>query len=596
MTVGQLGRVADVLRGDGVHALLEQLVVGAARDHDPEAERGQHGEPQGVVLVHAQDARDADVPTGGVLLAQAAVAEGPRVLVLVEVGQVGLGGAPLLGDAALAAVAGDVALAVVEGGDRELAVVLAQHARVGLGGQREPGELTQAHEGGGLAVVGGVGGECGAEGTHEAGHVRTHHLAAGEELEGAQHGVVEEGAALDAHPLTELVRVLEPDDLVQGVAHHRVAQARTDLAHAGGFLLCLLDRGVHEDGAAAAQVHRVGGGHGGVGEVLDGGAHGLGEGLQEGAATGGAGLVDRDRVDGPVADTQILHVLAADVDDAGDAGVEVVGGPVVGHGLHHALVDAQGGLDQGLPVAGDAGADDRDVVRHLAVDAAQDLDGGGDRVALVAGVVLPDDPVRGIQDHGLDGGGAGVDAQETLSAGGSGGGRGRRGGRSGRRGARGPGGGQGGGVGPGGAWDPGPPVALGEGPALVVVGKEGTHPGGAQVDGLAGGQTRAQLGKGHGAAGGEEGGAHGHVELGVGGAGEGRHLVSQGALEGDAQLGQEVQGTAQEHDVAADGASAGEASDRLGDHGLEHRGGQVRRLSTLVDEGLEVGLGEHPAA
>ena len=36
--VGELGRVADVLRGDRVHAGLEELVVGAPRDHDAEAQ------------------------------------------------------------------------------------------------------------------------------------------------------------------------------------------------------------------------------------------------------------------------------------------------------------------------------------------------------------------------------------------------------------------------------------------------------------------------------------------------------------------------------------------------------------------------------
>ena len=36
--VGKLGRVADVLRGNRVHARLEELVIGAPRDHDAEAQ------------------------------------------------------------------------------------------------------------------------------------------------------------------------------------------------------------------------------------------------------------------------------------------------------------------------------------------------------------------------------------------------------------------------------------------------------------------------------------------------------------------------------------------------------------------------------
>ena len=46
-----------------------------------------------------------------------------------------------------------------------------------------------------------------------------------------------------------------------------------------------------------------------------------GEGLEEGAAARGAGLVDGDGVHRVVADAQVLHVLAADVDDRGDPGL-----------------------------------------------------------------------------------------------------------------------------------------------------------------------------------------------------------------------------------------------------------------------------------
>ncbi|CED90575.1 Hypothetical protein AAM4_0743 [Actinomyces succiniciruminis] len=579
--MGELGRVAHVLGGDGVHALLEQLVVGAARQHDAEAQLGEDREPQRVVLVHAQHPGYADLAAGVLPLAQAPVGEGAPVLVVVQVGHVGLGLAALLGGATLAAVAGHVPLAVVEGGDGQLAVVLAQLAHRGLGGEAEAGQLGQAHQRAGDAVVGLVGGQGGAEAAHEAGDVGADDLAPGEQLEGAQHGVVEEGAALNADALAQLGGVAQLDDLVQGVAHHRVGQSGADVAGGGVLLLGLLDRGVHEHGAAAAQVHGTVRGQRGGGELLDGLAHGLGEGLQEGAAAGGAGLVYGDGVDGAAADAQVLHVLPADVDDAGDAGVQVGGGPVVGHGLHHALVDAQRGLDDALAVAGDAGADDAHVLGHLQVDAAQDLDGGGDGVALVAGVVLPDDAVLLVDDDGLDGGGAGVDAQEAVLVvgGGAVGGRGV-GGR-------------------GGPADPlhgGLGVAGAEGGEFGVVGEQGAHAAGARAGGAAGGEAVGDLGQRRRLPVGQEGGADGDVQLGVVGAGEGVDLVGQGALEGPAQLGQEVQRAAQEHDVAADGAAAGQAGDGLGDHGLEHGGGQVLAGGALVDQRLQVGLGEHAAA
>ena len=134
VAVHELGRVADVLGGDRFDAGFEQFVAGTAGDHHLEAQRGEQREPERVVLVHVEGARDADFASGGVLVGEAAVGEATLVLVVVQVRAVG---ALLLGvAAAFAAVAGHEARAVGERGDGELAVVLAQLAHVAFGGHR----------------------------------------------------------------------------------------------------------------------------------------------------------------------------------------------------------------------------------------------------------------------------------------------------------------------------------------------------------------------------------------------------------------------------------------------------------------------------
>ena len=67
-------------------------------------------------------------------------------------------------------------------------------------------------------------------------------------------------------------------------------------------------------------------------------------------------------------------------------------------------------------------------------------------------------------------------------------------------------------------------------------------------------------------------------------------------VEATAQLGEVLERAAQEGDVAADGAAAGEAGDGLRHHGLEDRGGHVLRTRALVEQRLHVRLGEHAAA
>ena len=93
----------------------------------------------------------------------------------------------------------------------------------------------------------------------------------------------------------------------------------------------------------------------------------------------------------------------------------------------------------------------------------------------------------------------------------------------------------------------------------------------------------------------EEGRADRDVELGVVRGDEGIGLGQEG-LVGLAQGRQEVQGAAEEHDGSADRAPARQARDGLGGDRVEDGGGQVLVGGALVDEGLDVGLGEDAAA
>ena len=584
--VDEFGRVAHVLRGDGLHAGLEEVVVGAARDHDAEAQSSEHREPERVVLVHAEHARDADVAAERLFLGEAAVAEDPLVLPVVEVGQVGLLGDALQGCAALAAVARHVTLAVGERRDGHLAVVLAQAAGLARGVDAEALEGLDRREcRGPLPRVVHPRGQGRAVRAHEAGDVGAHDLAAGEQLEGAQHGVVEEGTALHDDALTEVRGLLELDDLVEGVAHDGVGQAGADVAHVSAFLLRLLDGGVHEHRAAGAQVHGRFRLHGHPGEGTHVGAHGLREGLQEGAATRGARLVDGDGVHRVVADAQVLHVLAADVDDGGDAGADEFGGAVVGHRLDLALVHGEGGLDQALAVAGRARAADLAALGQRASHGAHDVDGSGHGVALVGGVVGEDDAVLGVDDDRLDRRGARVDAEPAAALG----------------------------LVEAGLGDDVEAVAGHELLAVLGGGEEGGHARGLDLHGsggealhegrelVAAGVDRGGarfLGLAHLLGGlllGEEGRADRNVELGVIGGDEGVGL-GQERLVCLTQGGQEVQGAAEEHDGSADRAPACQARDGLGGDGVEDGGGQVLVGGALVDEGLDVGLGEDAAA
>ena len=386
VAVAELGRVADGLGGHGLDAGLVGLAVGLVGENDAEAQLGEERVPERIVLVHVEGARNAHGAAGGLLLGEHRAVKEQLVLVLKQVGGVALGA--LAGARALlAAVARDEAVPLAKVVDGQQAVVGAATA-VDVGVlDLQVVDLLAGEQAGGAGLAGTVAGEkCGTVGAHAAGHVRTDDVAAGQKLEGAQRRIGHEGAALDHAVLADLVEVTQLDDLEQGVLDDGVGEACGHVTDGRALLLGLLDAGVHEDGAAGAQVDGARGVHGRLGELLDAHVHGHGEGLDEGAAAGGAGLVEHDVLDDAVLDLQALHVLAADVQDELNVGDEGLGAAQVRDGLDFSGVCAQGLDEDLLAVAGGGHVADGAVRGHLVVDVVRDGAGGAQDVAVVVAV------------------------------------------------------------------------------------------------------------------------------------------------------------------------------------------------------------------
>ena len=369
--------------------------------------------------------------------------------------------------------------------------------------------------------------------------------------------------------LAQIVGGGGPDDLVNGVFHDGGGQARGDIRHAGPVLLGLLHAGVHEHGTPGAQVHRLFGEQPQLGEVGDGIAQGLGKGLDKGAAAGGAGLVEHDGVHRAVADLKALHVLAADVDDKVHVGLEVGRRLIVGHGLHQAEIAGKGVFDEVLAIAGDGGTFDLNAVPAQGIDLLQLLQDDGHGVALVGVVVGIQQSAVGGDQGQLGGGGPGVDTQ------------------------------------PGGTG-----IGLGvhlRGVVGVVPGTEGVilllavEQGGHGVHRCRCLHALLQLFqhvlKGHGLiVGGAQGRAHGGKAVAVLGEDGVVGVQLQGVHKALPQAHEEVEGAAQKDDLALQLPALGQPGHRLVHHGLEDGRGHVLLPPALVQDGLDVALGEHAAA
>ena len=105
-----------------------------------------------------------------------------------------------------------------------------------------------------------------------------------------------------------------------------------------------------------------------------------------------------------ILDPQVFHVLAADIDDRGDTGLDEFRGAIVRHCFDFALVHGQGSGDQTFAVSGCAGSANHGPFGQFRANAADDVDGRSNRVAFVGGIVGENNPVVFVDDDGFDGG------------------------------------------------------------------------------------------------------------------------------------------------------------------------------------------------
>ena len=332
-------------------------------------------------------------------------------LPFIKVGQVGLFGSA---ERTLTAVARNEAAAAAEVVDGQVAVVLADAAARRAHIVLEARENVRADERGAvLAVVLGV--QRRAVSTHETRDSRAGNIAADFLLERAQDGVIEERAALYDNVLTEVVRRVRTDNLVQRVLDNRYRQTGRNRVNARAVLLRLLDRGVHEHRAARTQINGVLCEQTQLAELLDGVAHRAGKRLDERAAAGRAGFVQRNIVDTLVADFEAFDVLTADVDDEINIRAEMACRAEVRDRLDQTEIHAECVLNQCFAVAGDRRGNNMYAVAAEFVQLGELLADNVRRIALVGLVVVEQNLVVLADEHQFRGRRAAVDAEVGIA-------------------------------------------------------------------------------------------------------------------------------------------------------------------------------------
>jgi hypothetical protein len=221
-------------------------------------------------------------------------------------------------------------------------------------------------------------------------------------------------ASLQDDASAELADVGHLGDVLPDVERQDERQAGEHLVGAPAELLEIDLVLLHEDRAAVMERGGDPGVEGVIRELLERDVELLGHALEEVAVAGRALGVEPEVLDPAVLEEDDLDVLAAHVADDVDLAVVLLGAEHVGDGLDDRRVERQGLFQDPLGVARRTGADDlhvRTLIGGPPVELSQDSLRVLERVARREHVDAAQELSRLVEQHGLGGGGAAVDAQ-----------------------------------------------------------------------------------------------------------------------------------------------------------------------------------------
>ncbi len=268
MAVGQLRGVAFRFAGDGLDSQLIDPAVGGGGEYHPVAQLRKEGEPERIIFVHIQNARNADSAPGRLVGRKRFIGKKPFELIVVKIRHtVFVFG---FAQAAFAAVAGNVLAASRKFVDGQPAVVGAAfafgHTRLKL----QIHDLLDTEHGSLITVlIVFSGDQGGAESAHDTGDIGSYGLTARYFLEASQHRVIVKGTALHDDIAAQFRGVGYLDHFEQCVLDHGIGQAGGDIGDGSPLFLGLFYFGIHEHGTAGAKVDGMFGKKGRSGKIIN---------------------------------------------------------------------------------------------------------------------------------------------------------------------------------------------------------------------------------------------------------------------------------------------------------------------------------------
>ena len=136
-----------------------------------------------------------------------------------------------------------------------------------------------------------AGDQCGTEGTHDSGNIRTDGFAACNLFEASQNCIIVEGTTLYNDMLAQFGSIRNLDNLIQGIFDNRVSKTCGNIGNLSSLFLCLLYLGIHENSTSGTKINRMLCKNSSFCEILHCIIQGFGKGFNKGTASGGTCLI-----------------------------------------------------------------------------------------------------------------------------------------------------------------------------------------------------------------------------------------------------------------------------------------------------------------
>ena len=371
----ELGRVAFGFTWNGFNTQLINLSGGSRREHNLILQFCKESIPERIILKHIQNTRDTYFTSGCLISSKRCVGENTFIFIFIKIRNMIF--VLFLANTTLAAVTAYILAAAGEFVDSQTAVIGTSTTVCHRSCIFQLVDLINGEHSRFCAfLMAFTGNQCGTEGTHDSGNIRTDSFAAGNLFETSQNCIIVESTTLYNDVSAKFGSIRNLDNLIECIFDNRVSKTCGNIGYFSSFFLCLFNFGIHENGTSGTKINRMLCENSSFCEILYCIIQGFGKGFNKGPASGGTCFIQLYAVNGLVADLDTFHILSADIQDTVYLRVKESSCIVMGYGLNLALIQDQGSLDQRFSVTCRAGISNLCAFRKQLIDFFNRTDSG----------------------------------------------------------------------------------------------------------------------------------------------------------------------------------------------------------------------------